>query len=76
MSLVSAQHASLSVGAILVVMTAVSIPLMDRAGRKLLQLTGLGGMMLSGVLFTITYHLAIQVNAGVRCYKASVEGKL
>ena len=41
-----APYATLGVGAIMVVMTIVTIPLMDRLGRRPLHLTGLAGMLL------------------------------
>ena len=55
-----AKYASLAVGGIMVVMTMVTIPLMDRAGRKPLHLTGLAGMFFFSIAFTITYHFAIK----------------
>jgi SP family facilitated glucose transporter-like MFS transporter 1 len=39
-----APFATLGVGAVMVFMTLVTIPLMDRLGRRTLHLTGLGGM--------------------------------
>ena len=41
-----APYATLGVGAIMVIMTIVTIPLMDRLGRRTLHLTGLAGMLL------------------------------
>merc|ERR1712226_613020 len=41
----NAQYATLGVGGIMVIMTLITIPLMDRAGRCTLHLTGLGGML-------------------------------
>lgn len=35
-------------------MTIVSVPLMDRAGRRTLHLTGLGGMFLTSIFLTIS----------------------
>ena len=37
-----AKHATVAVGAIMVFMTFVTIPLMDRLGRRVLQITSLG----------------------------------
>jgi len=42
------------VGAIMVGMTLVSIPLMDRAGRRTLHLWGLGGMFIFSIFITIS----------------------
>ena len=41
-----APYATLGVGAIMVTMTIVTIPLMDRLGRRTLHLAGLTGMLL------------------------------
>ena len=37
-----AKHATVAVGAIMVFMTFVTIPLIDRLGRRILQITSLG----------------------------------
>jgi len=52
-----AQYATLGVGGIMVVMTIITIPLMDRAGRKTLHLTGLVGIFISSIIFTISFTL-------------------
>lgn len=44
----------IGVGAIMVGMTLVSIPLMDRAGRRTLHLWGLGGMFIFSIFITIS----------------------
>ena len=54
-----AQLANLGVGAIMVVMTLVTIPLMDRLGRRVLHLLGLVGMCLMAVLIVIAQNLDI-----------------
>lgn len=54
-----ARYATSAVGAIMVTMTIVTIPLMDRLGRRTLHLTGLGGMAVFSILVTVT--LALQV---------------
>ena len=54
-----AQQANLGVGAIMVVMTLVTIPLMDRLGRRVLHLLGLVGMCLMAVLIVIAQNLNI-----------------
>lgn len=55
-----AQFATIGVGAVMVVVTLVSIPLMDRAGRRTLMLWGLGGMFVTSIFFTIS--LLVQVS--------------
>lgn len=55
----NAQYATIGVGLIMVVVTIVSIPLIDRAGRRTLMLYGLGGMFTASILFTIS--LLVQV---------------
>lgn len=50
-----ARLAAIGVGAMLFVMALVSIPLMDRLGRRTLQLGGLAGMTLFSVLMTIAF---------------------
>lgn len=49
-----AVYATMGVGAIMVIMTLVSIPLMDRLGRRTLHLYGLGGMFLASIFLTIS----------------------
>lgn len=53
LSLPDARLASIGVGSILFVMALVSIPLMDRLGRRTLQLWGLGGMAVFSILMTV-----------------------
>lgn len=50
-----ARLASIGVGSMLFVMALVSIPLMDRLGRRTLQLVGLAGMAVSSILMTIAF---------------------
>lgn len=47
-----ATFATMGVGLVLVVMTLVSIPLIDRLGRRTLHLTGLGGMFWMSIVLT------------------------
>ena len=54
-----AQLANLGVGAIMVGMTLVTIPLMDRLGRRVLHLLGLVGMCIMAVLIVIAQNLDI-----------------
>ena len=58
-----ATYATTSVGGIMVVMTLVSIPLMDRAGRRTLHLLGLTGMFAMSIAFTLTFHYAEDVRS-------------
>ncbi|XP_048750699.2 glucose transporter type 1-like [Ostrea edulis] len=56
-----AAHATSGIGAIMVTMTLITIPLMDRIGRRSLHLTGLGGMFFFSILITITLSLTDKV---------------
>lgn len=49
-----AVYSTLGVGATMVIMTLVSIPLMDRVGRRTLHLYGLAGMFLASIFLTIS----------------------
>ncbi|XP_050398115.1 glucose transporter type 1 isoform X1 [Patella vulgata] len=53
----TAVHATSGVGAVMVVMTIVTIPLMDKVGRRTLHLAGLGGMFVFSILITLTLTL-------------------
>ncbi|CAL1538109.1 unnamed protein product [Lymnaea stagnalis] len=57
----TATHATSGVGAVMVVMTFITIPLMDRAGRRTLHLIGLAGMCFFSILITVTLALREQV---------------
>lgn len=48
-----ARLASIGVGSVLFIMALVSIPLMDRLGRRTLQLAGLAGMTVFSILMTV-----------------------
>lgn len=52
-----AVYATPFIGLIMVVMTLVSIPLMEKSGRRFLHLLGLGGMLLFSILMTIAFVL-------------------
>jgi len=56
-SVENAKYANLGVGAIMVSMTLVTIPLMDRLGRRVLHLVGLVGMCLMAILIVIAQSL-------------------
>ncbi|XP_043288937.1 glucose transporter type 1 isoform X3 [Venturia canescens] len=51
----SAKFATIGIGAIMVCMTLISIPLMDRTGRRTLHLYGLGGMFIFSIFITISF---------------------
>nr|XP_012218159.1 PREDICTED: glucose transporter type 1 isoform X2 [Linepithema humile] len=51
----SAKFATIGIGCIMVCMTLVSIPLMDRTGRRTLHLYGLGGMFIFSIFITISF---------------------
>ncbi|KAJ8666950.1 hypothetical protein QAD02_008612, partial [Eretmocerus hayati] len=52
-----AKFATIGIGIIMVGMTLVSIPLMDRSGRRTLHLYGLGGMFIFSIFITISFLL-------------------
>jgi sugar porter (SP) family MFS transporter len=53
----SAVYATPFIGIIMLVMTIVSIPLMEKAGRRILHLLGLGGMLVASIFITIGFVL-------------------
>lgn len=61
----SAQYATIGVGAILVTMTLVTIPLMDRLGRRTLHLTGLAGIVICSIMITIALNFQEDGNEAV-----------
>lgn len=48
------------IGGTMVVMTLVSIPLMEKAGRRRLHLVGLGGMFVFSIMMTISLVLQVK----------------
>ena len=48
------------IGGTMIIMTLISIPLMEKVGRRRLHLIGLGGMFVFSIFMTIT--LVLQVN--------------
>lgn len=48
-----AKYSTIGVGVVMVVMSLVSIMLMDRTGRRTLHLYGLGGMFITSMFLTI-----------------------
>ncbi|CAL1541319.1 unnamed protein product [Lymnaea stagnalis] len=57
----TAKYTTSAVGGVMVVMTMITIPLMDRLGRRTLHLSGLGGMAFFSVLITVALALKDQV---------------
>lgn len=55
----SAKFATNGIGIIMVGMTLVSIPLMDRTGRRTLHLYGLGGMFIFSIFITISFLIKV-----------------
>lgn len=55
----SAKFATIGIGAIMVGMTLVSIPLMDKTGRRTLHLYGLGGMFIFSIFITISFLIKV-----------------
>ena len=53
----NSQYATPFIGLIMVIMTLVSIPLMEKSGRRFLHLLGLGGMFIFSILMTIAFVL-------------------
>lgn len=51
-----AKKATIGIGATMFVMTLVTVPLMDIAGRRTLHLSGLAGMFVSSILMTIALY--------------------
>lgn len=60
-----AKYANLGVGAIMVAMTLVTVPLMDRLGRRFLHLLGLGGMFIMTILIIIAQNLSQHTGASI-----------
>jgi len=50
-----AKYATIGIGLVMVIMTLISIPLMDRSGRRTLHLYGLGGMFIFSIFITISF---------------------
>lgn len=55
----SAKFATIGIGCIMVIMTLISIPLMDRMGRRTLHLYGLGGMFIFSICITISFLIKV-----------------
>ena len=50
-------YATIAMGSMNVIMTVVSLVLVEKAGRKTLMLAGLGGMLIDTILLTICLAL-------------------
>ena len=61
----SSQYATIGVGAILVTMTLVTIPLMDRLGRRTLHLTGLAGIVICSIMITVALNYNTNQAVGI-----------
>ena len=51
----NAKYATIGIGTVMVIMTLISIPLMDKSGRRTLHLYGLGGMFIFSIFITISF---------------------
>lgn len=58
-----------------VVMTLVSIPLMDRTGRRTLHLYGLGGMFIFSIFITISFLIKASVLVLEMCKRLMYKGR-
>ena len=54
----NSQYATMGVGAIMVTMTIVTIPLMDKLGRRTLHFVGVIGMIICSILITIALNIS------------------
>ena len=61
-----AKFATIGIGIIMVGMTLVSIPLMDRTGRRTLHLYGLGGMFIFSIFITISFLIKVSKHYSAR----------
>jgi len=58
----NAQYATLGMGAVNVLMTVVSMFIVEKAGRKTLLLIGFAGMCCTTILLTISLHFVQVLN--------------
>lgn len=68
----AAKFATIGIGAIMVVMTLVSIPLMDKTGRRTLHLYGLGGMFIFSIFITISFLIKVSQNFSILYMKKKI----
>ena len=70
-----AKFATIGIGAVMVIMTLISIPLMDRSGRRTLHLYGLGGMFIFSIFITISFLVKVGMSFYcIRLYAVVVIG--
>ena len=55
----NAKYATIGIGTVMVIMTLISIPLMDKSGRRTLHLYGLGGMFIFSIFITISFLVKV-----------------
>ena len=63
-----AKYATIGIGTVMVLMTLVSIPLMDRSGRRTLHLYGLGGMFIFSIFITISFLVKVSLEVNKENY--------
>ena len=63
----TSQYATLGMGGMNVLMTVVSLAIIEKAGRKTLMLLGLAGMMFDVILLTICLALKVNSQNCLRC---------
>lgn len=56
---------TIGIGVIMVAMTLLTMPLMDRMGRRTLHLYGLGGMFIFSVFITISFLTKVSLPRSV-----------
>ena len=59
----SAKDATIGIGVVMVLVTLVSVFLMDWVGRRTLHLLGLGGMFIFSIFITIAFIVQVRVLA-------------
>ena len=57
----NAKYATIGIGTVMVIMTLISIPLMDKSGRRTLHLYGLGGMFIFSIFITISFLVKVSM---------------
>lgn len=57
----TAKFMTIGIGAIMVAMTLIVMPLMDRMGRRTLHLYGLGGMFIFSIFITISFLIKVSI---------------
>lgn len=67
----TSQYATLGMGGMNVLMTIISLVIIEKAGRKTLQIIGLGGMMVDVILLTICLALKVGLLSTLRHKKSN-----